>query len=1027
MKAVLAIFLFLMVLQIKNSNSITVMSIDLGTEWIKIAIVKPGVPMEIVLNKESKRKTEAAVSMKDGERLFGSSAISQGVKHPKTTYLYILDLLGKKVDNPLVKLYSKRFPYYDLVDDPVTGSVTFKHGEDAFHSPTELLAMLFNYSRSLAEEFAQQPVDTCVITVPAYFNQAERHSLMYAADLAGLKVSQLMDDNAAIALNYGVFRRNDINATATNIMFYDMGATSTSATIIAYQVVKVNGLADPQMSVKGYGFDRMLGGFEMELRLRDHLIKLFNEKKKTKSDVTTSPRAMAKLLKEARRVKRVLSANTEHYAQIEGLIDDEDFKAKVTREELEEMCSDLWDRVANPMTLALESAGLTMDSISKIILVGGGTRVPKVQEILLKESGKSELGKSLNTDEAPALGASYQAAVLSNAFRVKTFHIKSGAVYPIDIDFDRVAEHEDGSVQKKHVRKTLFQRNNPYPQRKVITFNRFHKDFDFNVNYGDLKYLSKEQLEIFGSRNISSVHITGVAEAHEKNKDKNDTESKGVKAHFRMDESGILHLEEIESVFETTVKNVKNETEEDATDPSTFQKIKESLSSLFGGNEGNETSPVDGKKEEPLTGDEKPAEDEEEKKQETEKEETKEEDEKEKGESATKEQMETEKPEKPEKKEKQEEQKSKEKKDDSEKLSEKEVKKTEKNETAEKTKVVKTSVALNKTSTRHDYIENSIESFNSSRKKLEALSVIDALKVAREVAMNSLESYIYDKQDKLYRDEYEKAMTSEEKESISKALKDASDWMFELEEEPHPDVYKDKLKDLRKLARPWLLRVKEREEIPTLLKDMETIFNYSFHFLAAIDALAPDDQIYTEVEVKLLITTLNDTINWKNETVKKQESLQPYEDNILKPDDVKYKIGSLNREVQYLLNKARTTKPKKKTEKKTNGTKTEEKILDKNGTVVNKTESEKTGDDGKTDGSPDKIEILEEDVKQEEGADKKDTADETGSKAEAEAESGTKSPDPTSEPTKSEEQPTTTDDAKTESTTIEIEEKKEEL
>merc|ERR1719427_1440500 len=144
---------------------------------------------------------------------------------------------------------------------------------------------------------------------------------------------------------------------------------------------------------------------------------------------------MAKLLKEAKRVKKVLSANVDHMARIESLIDDEDFKAKVSREDFENLCEDLWDRVGNPMKQALEAADLTMDVINQIILIGGGTRVPKVQEVLLKKSGKSDLGRNLNADEAAALGASYQAAALSSGF-------------------------------------------------KVIPFNRFTDDFQFSVNYG---------------------------------------------------------------------------------------------------------------------------------------------------------------------------------------------------------------------------------------------------------------------------------------------------------------------------------------------------------------------------------------------------------------------------------------------------------------------------------------------------------------------------------------------------------------
>uniref|UniRef100_H2YJP9 Hypoxia up-regulated protein 1 n=1 Tax=Ciona savignyi TaxID=51511 RepID=H2YJP9_CIOSA len=826
--------------------AIGVMSIDLGSEWIKIAIVKPGVPMEIVLNKESKRKTEVAVYLKDGEREFGSSAIGKGVRFPKNTYIYLQELLGKSLNHPMVQLYQKRFPYYDLIDDPDTGTVTFVHDAEKkiFYSPEELMGMMLNYSRNMAEEYAQQPIDACVLTVPAYFNQAERKSLLYAADLAGLKVSQLMDDNTAAALNYGVFRRHDINTTATYMMFYDMGSSSTTATVISYQVVKVNGIADPQVSVKGVGFDRTLGGLEMELRLRDHLVKRFNENKKTQSDVTKNPRSMAKLFKEARRLKKVLSANVDHRAQvggfflyccfnmtsqIEGLIDDEDMRVKVTREEFENLCSDLWDRVAQPMKDALKSSELTMDLMSQILLIGGGTRVPKVQEILLKESGNEFC------DVTNVSYHLYCAPWWNSVFRVKTFHVKAGAVYPIEIEFDRRSTNDEGVESVKQVKRTLFQRNNPYPQRKVITFNRFYEDFNFTVNYGDLSFLTDPK-EVF-DRKISQVALAGVATAHEKYGGGNETESKGVKAHFRMDESGVLNLESVESVYEMnkTVEAIVNET---IDVESTLQKIKDGFSSLFGGSEDTNATKPETKK------------------------------------------MET------------------------------------------RVQKVKKSFPLEVQIMSVDHEEPPSAHKQLSEEKLEALSAKDAWKLARETAINKLESYIYDKRDKLYQEEYEQALTNEEREAISTALSEASDWMDELEGEPGPEVFNEKRQQLKDIARPWLRRVKQRQDTIPLMEDLESSFNYSSHFLQAVLALPEEAQIYTPVEITTLGDLIKTSVDWKNETVKAEAALKPYEDPVLKPDDIKQKLMDLNREMQYLINKAKTAKPKKpKTSSKKNETK----------------------------------------------------------------------------------------------------------
>uniref|UniRef100_A0A673MQB8 Hypoxia up-regulated protein 1 n=1 Tax=Sinocyclocheilus rhinocerous TaxID=307959 RepID=A0A673MQB8_9TELE len=555
------------------SQTVAVMSVDLGSEWMKIAIVKPGVPMEIALNKESRRKTPVAVCLKENERLFGDSALGVAVKNPKVVYRFLQSILGKTADNPQVAQYQKHFPEHQMQRDEKRGTVFFKFSEELQYTPEELLGMILNYSRGLAQDFAEQLIKDAVITVPAYFNQAERRAVLQAAHIAGLKVLQLINDNTAVALNYGVFRRKDINSTAQNIMFYDMGSGSTTATIVTYQTVKTKESGtQPQLQIRGVGFDRTLGGFEMELRLRDHLAKLFNEQKKSKKDVRENLRAMAKLLKEAQRLKTVLSANAEHMAQIEGLMDDIDFKAKVTRSEFEALCEDLFDRVPGPVKEALAAAEMTMDEIDQVILVGGSTRVPRVQDVLLKAVGKEELSKNINADEAAAMGAVYQAAALSKAFKVKPFLVRDAAVFPIQVEFSRETEEEDGVKTMKHNKRILFQRMAPYPQRKVITFNRYMDDFVFYINYGDLGFLSEQDLKVFGSQNLTTVKLSGVGSSFTKH---SDAESKGIKAHFNMDESGVLILDRVESVFETIVEEKEEESTLTKTDAEKAEKPEE--------------------------------------------------------------------------------------------------------------------------------------------------------------------------------------------------------------------------------------------------------------------------------------------------------------------------------------------------------------------------------------------------------------------------------------------------------------------
>uniref|UniRef100_A0A8V5HE94 Hypoxia up-regulated protein 1 n=1 Tax=Melopsittacus undulatus TaxID=13146 RepID=A0A8V5HE94_MELUD len=866
-----------------SAEAVAVMSVDVGSESMKIAIVKPGVPMEIVLNKESRRKTPVAVALKENERLFGDSALGMSIRTPRVAFRYFQDLLGKRMDNPHVALYQSRFPEHELVKDEKRQTVIFKLSQTIQYSPEEILGMVLNYSRGLAEEFAEQPIKDAVITVPAYFNQAERRAVLHAARMADLKVLQLINDNTAVALNYGVFRRKDINATAQNIMFYDMGAGSTVCTIVTYQTVKTKDSGtQPQLQIQGIGFDRTLGGLEMELRLRDYLAKLFNDQHLSK-DVRKNPRAMAKLLKEANRLKTVLSANVDHMAQIEGLLDDIDFKAKVSRQEFEDLCSDLFQRVAGPVQQALSSAEMTLDGIDQVILVGGATRVPKVQEVLLKAVGKEELGKNINADEAAAMGAVYQAAALSKAFKVKPFIVRDAAVFPIQVEFTREVEEDDKSRSLKHNKRILFQRMAPYPQRKVITFNRYTDDFEFYVNYGDLSFLNHDDMQVFGALNLTTVRLKGVGDSFKKH---SDYESKGIKAHFNMDESGVLSLDRVESVFETLVED-KLEEESTLT----------SKSGIFSGEHSSFLS-CPGKcwrtcksvslPENVLFLLQDP-----------------------------KENRETAKEEEP-----------------SKSSSDSTVTKTEEEKKIKAPKKQKLVHEITMELDVNDVPDLLEDELKSSLKKLQDLTVRDLEKQEREKSANSLESFIFETQDKLYQEEYQFVSTEEQREEIYKKLSEASSWMEEEGYAAATKELKDKLSELKKLCRNLFFRVEERRKWPERLAALESLLNHSTIFLKGARMIPESDQIFTEVELSTLEKAINETMIWKNETLAEQNKLSPTEKPVLLSKDIELKIAALDREVQYLLNKAKFAKPKPRKEKNT--TKTDS---GKNATAASEPES----------------------------------------------------------------------------------------
>uniref|UniRef100_A0A4W3J2Q0 Hypoxia up-regulated protein 1 n=1 Tax=Callorhinchus milii TaxID=7868 RepID=A0A4W3J2Q0_CALMI len=711
------------------------------------------------------------------------------------------------------------------------------------YSPEELVGMMLNYSRSLAQEFAEQPIKDLVITVPVYFNQAERRAVLQAAHIAGLKVLQLINDNTAVALNYGVFRRKDINSTAQTVMFYDMGSSSTTATIIIYQTVKTKDSGtQPQLHVRGVGYDRTLGGFEMELRLRDHLATLFNGQKKSSKDVREHPRAMGKLWKEANRVKTILSANVDHVAQIEGLLDDIDFRAKVTRAEFEDLCGDLFERVAGPVHQALKVAEMHMDEIDQVILVGGATRVPKVQEILLKVVGKEELGKNINADEAAAMGAVYQAAALSKAFKVKPFLIRDAALYPIqslclEFEFMRDIEEEEGVKSIKHKR----------PERIVI----------------------------FGSLNLTTVRLNGVGSSFKKH---TDAESKGIKAHFNMDESGILTLDRVESVFE---KLQDGEPEEE----STLTKLGNTISSLFGGG-SSEPDAKENLTESVHDEDEVPSES---------------------GRSEQEEQ-----PTQP--------------KDDPAPSSEEEAQSEgEKLEPAaegenpdqasegEKPQPVDPDQASQETPDTQ--VSNLSVCETPKWQLLQDLSDRDFEKQEREKVANTLEAFIFETQDKLHQDEYQAVSAQDGRDQISAKLSEVSTWLEEEGYTANTKELKAKLLELRKLCKDLFFKVDERRKWPDRLAALDSMLNHSSIFLRGARMIPGDDQIFTEVELNMLENVINETIVWKNTTIAEQNKLSPTVKPILLSKDIEAKLSVLDREVKYLLNKAKFAKPKPKKEK----------------------------------------------------------------------------------------------------------------
>lgn len=448
-----------------------VLGVDLGTEYIKAALVKPGIPLEIVLTKDSRRKEIAAVAFKTPqggpkagvypERAYGSDAMALAARFPGDVYPNLKALLGLALDgsqdaSAVIQEYAARHPalkleaaYKDRQTVAFRSSGAFIDSEDAW-MVEELLAMELKSVRRNAEALAgsDTSVRAAVITVPPFYTADEKRAVELAANLAGLRVLSLISDGLSVGLNYATGRQFPSvkeGGKPEVHMVFDMGAGSTKATVLRFQSRSVKDVGKfnktvQEVDVLGSGWDRTLGGDALNALIVDDMVAQFVDSKAAKAAsvsaaaVQAHGRTIAKLSKEAERIRHVLSANTNTAASFEGLYDDIDFRYKISRVDFESMAEAHSVRVNAAVKDALRMAGLTVSDLTSVILHGGATRTPFVQKQLEQIfGGSSKLRTNVNADEAAVFGAGFRAAELSPSFRVKDIRVSEGAVYGISM------------------------------------------------------------------------------------------------------------------------------------------------------------------------------------------------------------------------------------------------------------------------------------------------------------------------------------------------------------------------------------------------------------------------------------------------------------------------------------------------------------------------------------------------------------------------------------------------------------------
>merc|ERR1711871_1819174 len=553
------------------------------------------------------------VGFDDGERRFGGDAKTLAGRRPHLVFEQIPHLLGKNVNHPKVEALKKKYIAFVISANEKRGSLDLSYKkknseEKVTYSVEEIAAMTMIHGRENAEAFAEEKgIKDVVLTVPSFYTQSERQTYLDAAEIAGLKVLSLIEENTAAALQYGLDRIFK-DEKSHKMLVYNMGAASTQVSIFEFGHYsgKKGGknVTFGQFTAIGKGWDETLGGEEWESRLVEFMADEFNKQRgEGKKDIREIPRPMARFRQTALKVKQVLSANQKFPITIQSLHEDKDFKSMITREEFISLSKDLFDRVLPPVQDALAMANITAEDIDQVEIIGGGVRIPKIQELLKEFFKVKELGVHLNGDEAIVLGSAFRAANISKAFRVGRVERSVGMVdmisFPLGVrlrnaptteknesgsesteagkkEDDKAPASTDGNeaaeekVWSKRVQ--LFKIKSHVGKRRLIKFQH-DKDILCTMQYD--KH-SKSKFPEGANRQLGGYHITGIEKFA--NGDLKHLGKPKVQLSFYLDHNGILKLQKAEATLEEIiVPKEENETDANKTeDTAVAEKAGES-------------------------------------------------------------------------------------------------------------------------------------------------------------------------------------------------------------------------------------------------------------------------------------------------------------------------------------------------------------------------------------------------------------------------------------------------------------------